>query len=257
MVVANCRRVFPDGTSADRVWYGSKPKQPFRDGIYEPADWLYISTSDGQQPWSIESIATNRAVVEESGGLLRPEMGLSADVEMALRLGAYGCVAYITEELLDYTVRIDADNLSRHQFNRERGVPETNVGIAYQHALRVHEERRGLTQAERRRVTDAIAMSHLQRAAQHRVLPGGRGRSGAWHDVVRAIGRSPRLALRPRWLVYSAGVILAPRRLLEYAKERVTEQQHGQVGPTWAADAAPETAQVVATEAPSEGQIPV
>jgi O-antigen/teichoic acid export membrane protein len=227
MVVATCRRVFTDGTSADRIWYGSKPKQAFRDTVYSPEDWLVVCTSDGQQPWSIESTATNRAIVEETGGLLRPEVGLSADVDMAMRLGAYGRVAYITDELLDYTVRTDADNPGRFEFNRSSGNSETNVGIAYRNAMRVHDEVRGLTPVERRRFADAIARSHLQRAAQHRVLPGGRGRSGAIRDVARAIGRSPALALRPTNLAFSAGVILAPRRLLEYAKDRVTERRHG------------------------------
>ena len=132
LAITSCRRIFPDGSSADRLWSGSKPKQAVHDGIYHPDEWLRLCTSDGQQPWSIESTVVNRAVLEESGGLLRPEIGLAADFESVMRFGAYGSVAYVTEELLDYTVRSDADGPGRFQVNRARGVRYTVDGIAFQ-----------------------------------------------------------------------------------------------------------------------------
>ncbi len=229
MVLSSCRRVYPDGRSADRVWYGSKPKFPVRDGVYTPAEWLAVCTEDGQPPWQVGSVAVRREVVAESGGLFRPEVGLSADFESTMRMGAYGHVAYLTDELLDYTVRDDSDGPQRLQFNRASGVGDTVVGLAYQNALHVHDEVRGLTLGERRRLIEAISRSHLQRAAQHRVLPQGKGRSGALTDVIRAIRWSPRTVLRPSGLVYGAGAILAPRWLLEYAKEQMVTHLHREV----------------------------
>ncbi len=226
MALSSCRRVYPDGSSADRVWYGSKPKFPVRDGVYSPAEWLALCTTDGQPPWQVGSVVVNRQVVAESGGLFRPEVGLSSDFESTIRMGAYGHVAYLTDELLDYTVRDDSDGPQRHQFNRARGVGDTVVGLAYQNALHVHDEVRGLTPGERRRVIEAISRSHLQRAAQHRVLAAGKGRSGAFRDVVRAIRWSPRTVLRPSGLAFGLGAIFAPRWLLEYAKEQMTTHFH-------------------------------
>lgn len=229
LAISSCRRVYQDGRSADRVWYGSKRKLPVRNGRYTPVEWMELCTSDGQPPWNIGSVAVRRAVLQASGGLLRPEIGLSADFEAAMRIGAYGDVVYITDELLDFTVRDDSDGPARLRFNRARSVGDTVVGFAFQNALRVHEEVRGIDDAERRRIVDAIARSHLQRAGQHRVLPEGKGRSGAAHDVLRALRWSRRVALRPASIVYAFGVILAPRRLLEKAKDCVTDR-HNRAG---------------------------
>jgi hypothetical protein len=132
----------------------------------------------------------------------------------------------LTDELLDYTVRDDSDGPQRLQFNRAHGVGDTVVGLAYQNALHVHDEVRGLTAAERRRVITAIARSHLQRAAQHRVLPQGKGRRGALSDVIRAMKWSPRVVLRPSGLAFATGSVLAPRWLLEYAKEQMVTHLH-------------------------------
>lgn len=224
LAITSCRRVYSDGLSADRVWYGSKRKLPVRDGRYTPAQWMELCTSDGQPPWNVGSVAIRRAVLQASGGLLRPEIGLSADFEAAMRFGAYGDVLYITDELLDFTVRDDSDGPARLRFNRARGVGDTVVGFAFQNALRVHDEVRGVDDAERRRIADAIARSHLQRAGQHRVLPGGKGRSGAARDVLRALRWSRRVALRPASIVYAFGALLAPTRLLVRVKDRVTNR---------------------------------
>ena len=226
MALSSCRRVFPGGASADHVWYGSKPKLPVEDRAYDPGTWLEVCTEDGQPPWQVGSIVILREVLDESGGMFRTEIGLSADFETAMRIGAYGYVAYITEELLDYTVRDDSDGPQRLIYNRARGVGDTVVGLALQNALHVHEEARGLSPAERRRIIEAVSRTHLQRAAQHRVLPHGKGRSGAIRDVIRAFRWSPRVVLRPDGFVYASGAILAPRWLLEWAKDRITARHH-------------------------------
>lgn len=244
MALSSCRRSFIDGTSADHVWYGSKPTFPVEDRAYDPSSWLALCTEDGQPPWQVGSIAIRRNILDESGGMFRTEIGLSADFETAMRIGAYGYVAYITEQLLDYTVRDDSDGPQRLIYNRARGVGDTVVGLALQNALHVYDEARGLTPAERRRLIEAVSRTHLQRAAQHRVLPHGKGRSGALRDVVRAFRWSPRVVLRPAGFVYAVGAIVAPRWLLELAKDRLTARLHsGSPSPTPA----------TGTEAPASG----
>lgn len=224
--ISSCRRVYPDGRSADRTWYGSKPKLPVREGSYSPAEWLVLCTEDGQPPWNVGSVVVRRSVVEASGGFLRPEIGLSADFEGAMRMGAYGHTVYLLDELLDYTVRDDSDGPARLRFNRARGVGDTVVGLAFMNALHVHDEARGITNVERKRIIHAIARSHLQRAGQHRVLPEGQGRAGAIRDVVRAFRWSPAVVLRPANIAFAGAAILAPRFLLDWAKDRLTDRHH-------------------------------
>jgi hypothetical protein len=209
------------------VWYGSKPTFPVEDRAYDPRSWLELCTEDGQPPWQVGSMVIARDVLDESGGLFRTEIGLSADFEAAMRVGAYGYVAYLTAELLDYTVRDDSDGPQRLIYNRARGVGDTVVGLALQNVLHVHEEARSLSTAERRRLIDAVSRTHLQRAAQHRVLPHGKGRSGAVRDVLRAFRWSKRVVLTPEGFVYAMGAILAPRWLLEQAKDRLSMRLHG------------------------------
>jgi GT2 family glycosyltransferase len=214
LALTACRRVFPNGEPADRIWYGSKPKLPARSGTYDAERWFNLLMQDGQPPWNAGSIALTRSVIEESGGFFRPEVGLSCDVEMVLRASAYGDVVYLDEPLLDFTVRSDADNAIRLWANRAKGSEQTPSGAAILTALRVHEHRRTVTRAERRSALAAVARSHLQRAAQHRVLPDGLGRRGALWDVTRAIRLSPRTMLNPYHLGYAAGAILLPEPLL-------------------------------------------
>jgi hypothetical protein len=219
MVAAGCRRIDPDGRPADHIWYGSKRKIPVSSGIYNPSEWLAICCQDGQPPWNLGSVTVSRSVIEESGGYLRPEIGLSNDFEMAMRVSAYGSVVYIDEPLLDFTVRSSSDGPARLHLNRSSGAPHTVVEPAFVNAMMVHELVRGITPAERRQVEAAIARSHLQRGAQHRVLPGGRGRLGALSDVRRAFRFSPRTVLSPYNLGYSLAAVLAPTRLLELVKD--------------------------------------
>jgi glycosyltransferase involved in cell wall biosynthesis len=228
MVLTACHRRFADGSSADHVWYGSKPKLPVHHGIYDARAWLRLLTVDGYPPWNPGTMAIHRTVLEESGGFFRPEVGLSADVEQALRVAAYGDVGYIDEALLEFTVRSDSDNAVRLWSNRSSGQRRTPVGTALLAGLAVHEHRRTVRDSERRAVLAAVARSHLQRAAQHRVLPDGNGRRGAVRDVIRAFGHSPRTLLSPYHAMYAAGAVLAPRRLLEWAQRRMAGRLHGE-----------------------------
>jgi hypothetical protein len=181
---------------------------------------------DGYPPWNAGSIAVARAVIEESGGFFRPEVGLSCDVEMVLRAAAYGDVAYIDEPYLDFTVRSDADNAIRLWANRSQGSELTPVGAAVLAALRVHEHRRTVEPSERRMVSAAVARSHLQRAAQHRVLPGGLGRIGALRDVARAARYSPRTVLSPWHLAYAVAAISLPQTVLRRIQRWLASRHH-------------------------------
>lgn len=224
MVLTACRRVDPEGRSADRAWYGSKPRIPVTEGVYDAEEWLQVITSDGNPPWNVGSVAVARTVIEESGGYFRPDVGLSSDVEMEFRASAYGDVVYVAEPLLDFTVRSDSDGSKRLWVNRARGDSRTVLGAALLSGLSVHEHRRLVTTRERARVHAAVARSHLQRAAQHRVLPAGLGRRAALRDVWNALLRSPRTVLTPFNLAYSVAAIAAPRRALEIAQRRLSSR---------------------------------
>lgn len=219
MVLTACRRVDPQGRSADRVWYGSKPKVSVSEGIYDARAWLEVITSDGNPPWNVGSVAVARSVIEESGGYFRPDVGLSSDVEMEFRVAAYGDVVYVDEPLLDFTVRPDSDGSRRLWVNRARGDSRTVIGAALISGLSVHEHRRVVSARERARVRVAVSRSHLQRAAQHRVLPAGLGRRGALRDVWSAFLASPRTVLNPGNLAYGLAAIVAPQRVLQAAKD--------------------------------------
>jgi hypothetical protein len=166
-------------------------------------------------------MAVSRTLIEDSGGFFRPEVGLSSDLELSLRAAAYGKVVYIDEPLLDFMVRADADSSTRLFANRASGDPRTPVGAAVAHAYSVHAWQRPMAPEVRRAVKATIARTHLQRAAQHRVLPGGLGRRGAFSDLVAAMRASPGTVLRPYHFAYGAAALGAPRALLVRAQRRL------------------------------------
>ncbi len=225
MVVTACRRVDPDGRSADHIWYGTRPRWQVLGGTYDSATWFGIHLQDGNPPWNVGSVAVAQDVLSESGGFFRPEVGLSADVELSLRAAAYGSVAYIDEPLLDFMVRPDADNSMRLWMNRSRNDQRTPIEVALLAGLRIHRHQREVSAAEERRLRGVIARSHLQRAAQHRVLEGGRGRRGAARDIRTAIRWSPRAVLSPYHALYALAALVAPRRLLDAARRRLSPDQ--------------------------------
>lgn len=224
MVLTACRRVDENGNSADHIWYGTKRRFSVPSGRYGAAKWFQVHLQDGHPPWNVGSVAIARHVIEESGGFFRPEVGLSCDVEQSIRASAYGDVVYIDEPLLDFTVRSDADSSVRLWMNRRRNDDRTPVEAALVAGLNVHRHRRDVTDGERAAVRSAVARTHLQRAAQHRVLDGGRGRRGAWADVRAAWRWSWRTAARPYHLAYALAAIAAPRPLLELAKNRLSSR---------------------------------
>jgi hypothetical protein len=180
-----------------------------------------VLLGEGNPPWNVGSVAVARWLLEESGGFFRPEVGLSADVELSFRASAYGPVIYIDEPLLDFMVRTDADNAVRLLKNRSGDDERTPVEVAILAGLNVHRHRRTVTGSERRAVRAAIARSHLQRAAQQRILAAGRGRAGAWRDVVAAWRWSAATAISPYNLVYGLAALVAPRAVLERAQRRL------------------------------------
>ena len=228
MVLTACRRVDEAGRPADHVWYGTRRRLDVAPGVYDASDWFDVHLRDGHPPWNVGSVVVSRSVVTESGGFFRPEVGLSCDVELSLRAAAYGSVIYIDEPLLDFMVRPEADSSLRLWMNRSGNDPRTPIEVALLAGLRIHRHRRDVPERQRRQVREVIARSHLQRAAQHRVLEGGRGRRGAADDVAAALRWSPRAVLTPYHLAYGLAAILAPRGVLEIAKRRLISRNRPQ-----------------------------
>jgi hypothetical protein len=222
MVVAACRRVDERGQPADRRYYGSQGMRRVRDGLYSPRQWIEVMTDQGAPPWNIGSVAFSRAAIVDAGGPFRPEIGLSADNELVLRLAAYGPVAYVDRPLADFTVRSDSDGNRRFTANRSSGEPETPMGAALASGFRAHAALGSAGPSERARLARAVARLHLQRAGQHRILSGGLGRRGAAADVWRAMRAWPRLLLSPSQLARALAAIAAPRRLLLAASSRLS-----------------------------------
>jgi glycosyltransferase involved in cell wall biosynthesis len=224
MVLTACRRVDEEGRSADHIWYGTRRRLEVAPGVYDAAGWFQVHLGDGHPPWNVGSVAVSRSVMTESGGFFRPEVGLSCDVELSLRAAAYGSVIYIDEPLLDFTVRPDADSSIRLWINRSRNDPRTPIEVALLAGLNVHRHRRDVSETETRQVRKVIARSHLQRAAQHRVLDGGLGRRGAASDLLAALRWSPRAVLSPYQIAYGLAAVLAPRAVLDFAKRRLSSR---------------------------------
>jgi glycosyltransferase involved in cell wall biosynthesis len=222
MVVTACRRVDEEGRSADHIWYGTRRRLEVAPGVYDAAAWFDIHLRDGHPPWNVGSVAVARSVIHESGGFFRPEVGLSCDVELSLRAAAYGSVIYIDEPLLDFMVRSDADSSIRLWANRSRNDPRTPIEAALLAGLNVHRHRREVSAEESRRVRKVIARSHLQRAAQHRVLEGGLGRRAVAGEISTAMRWSARGVLTPYHIAYGLAALLAPRRILEAARRRLS-----------------------------------
>ena len=224
MVLAACRRVDSDGRPAGRDYYGSRGTKVVRSGVYQSREWLEIMAQPGVAPWNIGSIAFSRRALIDSGGAFRPEVGLSADTELVLRLSAYGPVAYIDKPLADYTVRSDSDGNRRFAANRSRGEPHTPGGAALASGLAVHLARGVAGDRERRVVMRAIARLHLQRAGQHRILQGGHGRRGALQDVWRAVRHWPGVVASPRQLTRAIATVVAPAQVISRVSARLSQR---------------------------------
>ena len=215
-VLTACTRVAPDGKPGDRAFYGHSRMNKLADGIYSPAEWLAALCVPGQLAWNLSSAAFSRDVLSESGWF-RPDVGLAGDVELVLRVAAYGSVAFIDENLMRYTVRGDSVTSGHVRRNLERGDPYTDYGAAFIYAMRAHYLIRGISEAEQGQANDVIARSHVQRALQQRLSPGGRGRIGALNDMIRAFKFHPRLLLSPLHVGLGFLTVLAPKSLLAWA----------------------------------------
>lgn len=225
MVVTTCRRVDPEGRPADREYYRHGRIATFRNGVYSGPEWLTAVAAPAALPWNSGSVAISRAVIEQIGGLFRPETGVCADIELYLRVAAYGDVGYIDEPLLDFMVHGSSDGIGRVRRNLERDDRFGPLGIALAAGLAIHEVRREVSRAERDAVRGAIARELLGRALLHRYHPGGRGRRGAIKDVARAARWSIRTAVEPRQIAKACAAILAPGSLLRWGRTSLENER--------------------------------
>ena len=222
MVVTACQRVDELGRPADivrqdRISYRPVRRQLISGGTYDAARWLTVNAAPGLRPWMIGSVAIRGDILVESGGF-RPDMGLSHDLELTMRVAAYGDVVYIDEPLLDYTVRAGSITMQLERRHVRIGGAMVEEGLAWLSALRAHELRRTVTSRERAVVSGAIARAFLRRALLQRGRRGyPRARWDALTDVLRAVRHSPPTALGTWRLGVALGAIVAPDWLLSQA----------------------------------------
>lgn len=219
MVATGCRPVDEEGRPATYEFSRSWRIKQLPDGLYDGRAWLHHIAAPGQVPWNIGSLAVRREVIDVMGGFYRVEIGLSVDIDMALRVGAYGPVAYIDEPLLDYTVR--AGGMNREVARKDRARARmTSHGSVLRSGLAVHEARREVGDDERRYVRRMIAQSFIGRALQHRYLPDGAGRRGAIGNVARAFRYDPTWFFDGRQALRGLAAVIAPKWLIVGTKER-------------------------------------
>ncbi len=220
-IVGACERVDAQGQPADighldRVRYRPVPIQCIPDGVYSGTSWLRVNAAPGVMPWMMGSVAMSREMLTEIGGF-RAEMELCGDLELVLRLGAYGPVAYIDEPLMRYTVRDDSSTHEelREHVKRHRSMVQS--GSAWLSAIQTHELFRPVGRGERAVIYAAIARSFLQRALRHRTERVGQGRWGSVLDVMRAIRFSPAAVLGSWRVLVALAAIFAPSSTLKRA----------------------------------------
>src|SRR5262249_48575027 len=220
MVVTGCRRLDARGRPTDiahedSTRYRPVPYEPMHDGVYDAESWLRVNAAPGLRPWMIGSAAISRELLQETGGF-RAEMGLCHDLELTMRVAAYGDVAYIDEPLLDYTVRSDSLSTQQHRWHMERHDPMVITGAAWLSVLATHENRRHVSQAERAEIPAAIARAFVRRALLQRRAPGG-SRWAATVDVLRALRYSPGAVLGNWRAAAALAVLIAPRWFVDRA----------------------------------------
>jgi hypothetical protein len=220
MVVTGCRRVDACGQPADidrndTVRYRPVGYEPLHDGVYDAESWLRVNAAPGLRPWMIGSAAISRELLQEIGGF-RAEMGLCHDLELTMRVAAYGDVTYICEPLLDYTVRSDSITNQLQRWHLQQGGAMVETGLAWLSVLATHESRRRVSRAERADIYAAISRAFLRRALLHRRAAVA-SRWAAAMDVLRALRYSPRAVLGNWRLAAALGALVAPRALLDRA----------------------------------------
>jgi glycosyltransferase involved in cell wall biosynthesis len=220
MVATACRPIDEEGRDAAFEFSGSWRIKHLPDGLYDSRAWLHHIAAPGQVPWNVGSLAVGRHVTEVLGGFFRVEIGLAVDLEMALRVGAYGPIAYINEPLLDYTVRSGGINKELARKDRAR-IRMTTVGSVLTSGLAVHEARREVGDDERRFVRRMIGQSFVGRALQHRYTPDGSGRRGAIGNVARAFRHDPVWFLDVRQAARGLAAVFAPKWAIVAVKDRL------------------------------------
>jgi glycosyltransferase involved in cell wall biosynthesis len=221
MVVTACRRVDPSGRPtdilrADQTVYRPLQYQAIPDGVYDARAWLRVNAQPGVPPWMIGSVAIAHDLLDEVGGF-RPEMGLCHDLELTMRVAAYGQVIYVDRPLLNYTVRGNSITWLLVKRHMQRGTDMVQFGSAWLSALRAHEERRRVSDDERAAIFAAISRAFLQRALLHRRASDGGGVLAAASDVLRATRYSPRTVFGSWRVLVALGAIFAPTWLLHRA----------------------------------------
>ncbi len=219
MVLTACRPVSEDGTLATFEFSGSWRIKHLPDGLYDGRAWLRHIAEPGQVPWNVGSLAISRDVVDVLGGFYRVEIGLFVDLNMALRVGAYGPIAYIDEQLLDYTVRSGGINRELARKDRAKAGMTTH-GAALRSGLAVHEARRVVGEDERRFVQRMIGQSFVGRALQHRYLPDGAGRRAALANVLSTFRQDPFWFTDRRQTIRALAALFAPTWLIIRTKNR-------------------------------------
>jgi glycosyltransferase involved in cell wall biosynthesis len=224
MALTAARRVNAAGERVDVQYYGYEGRQPLADGCYDSAAWLRAVCVPGSPAWNFGSAAIARSVLDELGRYVREDDPImSTDLELALTVAAYGDVIYVDRPLLDVSAWPESDSHGRHARDRIEERPLTARGAALLSGLRSHEQRRAVSEAERRAVFAAIARTNLQRAAGQRYLPGGGGRPAALRDVLRAFRFSLRTMLAPARLGRAMVVVLAPRSMVVELRRRALQ----------------------------------
>jgi glycosyltransferase involved in cell wall biosynthesis len=219
MVATACRPIGEDGKPATFEFSGSWRIKRLPDGLYDGRAWLRHIAEPGQVPWNVGSLAVGRHVAEVLGGFFRVEVGLAVDLDMALRVGAYGPVAYIDEPLLDYTVRSGGINRELARKDRSRASMTTQSSVL-RSGLAVHEARREVGDDERRFVRRMVGQSFIGRALQHRYMADGNGRRGALGNVARAFRHDPFWFTDGRQLLRGLAAVAAPTWAIAAVKDR-------------------------------------
>lgn len=221
LVQMACRRVDEEGRARDIPSETSSAKHPLHyqlieTGTYDARAWVLANAQPGITPWMVGAQAIWGPLLVEAGGF-RPEFGPHDDLELAVRLSAYGPVRYVDEPLLDYTVRSDSMTSELLMESLVARDPMVTIGHAWASAMVAHARIRHVTSQETKAVNAAVARGFLQRALRHRQATGGLGRRGAVADVWHAALLSPTTLASPIRLAAAVAAVAAPRWLLRRA----------------------------------------
>src|SRR5688572_10322466 len=225
-VIADCHRVDSEGKDATALYFGHQQIVPVPDGTYSASQWFDLMSVPSQVPWNLGAIAFNREVLVESGWF-RPDVGYGADMELVLRISAYGDISYIGQKLMRYTVRGSSDSSGRSLRLLHENGRMTAMEAAWESAIRSHETKRIIPPEQMGRIKNVIARSHIQRALNHRLFDRGRGRRGALLDLWRAYTIYPNLLTSPRHVGASALALFAPRTAVSSVMHRLTTSRRG------------------------------